>query len=189
MVRKKGSLIDIELATRNREAYERRIREAGPHMRQLRILFGLSQAEFATITGLSPGLVNKIEMGRRPLTMATVFSLCLAFHISIEQFLFHWHPEEIRAEAAKRVALMRPDTIPYQMAQTDDRQRRLAIKHVRLEFGETIPAGVTDDLLHMWYWLILSGKATADEFVTWCKGWKPSSSTLATSMKTRGKKH
>jgi transcriptional regulator with XRE-family HTH domain len=98
---------DVDLARRNREIYERLLRDSGPHIRELRILHNMSQIDFANIVGVSPTLLSKIEHGHHTPTPRTAFGICVGFHFSLEKLLSGWNPEELIAEATRRMVELR----------------------------------------------------------------------------------
>jgi transcriptional regulator with XRE-family HTH domain len=167
MTKKIVPLINMKLATRNREIYEKQLRAAGPHLKQIRTMFGLSQQTLADILGLSIGLLNKIENGRAAFTMGTAFNVCVAFHISVEQLLRGWSTEDAQAVADKLRAKILRDQIIADI-ETDE----LAAKQFRVDHPET-PAEFPSQLLAKYCADIRTGKRTVEEVVAVLKSWEP----------------
>lgn len=56
-------------------------------MRTLRKERGLSQREFATISGISFATIGEIELGKRDVRLTTLHSLATALDVSVSKLL------------------------------------------------------------------------------------------------------
>jgi transcriptional regulator with XRE-family HTH domain len=81
----------------------------GPKIRALRLKKKMGLVELGRHTGLSPGLLSKIERGRIFPTLPTLLRIALVFSVDLEHFFAGRQDEPVRAVVRRADRLRFPD--------------------------------------------------------------------------------
>lgn len=83
--------------------------EIGPRIRELRQTKNLGLVEFGAHTGLSPGMLSRIETGRLYPTLPTLLRIAMVFGVGLEHFFTQDRQRPLREVVRKTDRIRLPD--------------------------------------------------------------------------------
>lgn len=93
---------DPEFARQMVELAEEQARYIGTQLRELRARRGLTQAKIASVTGIEPANISRIEHGHFDVSTSTLWKMLAAMGSSPSDLAVEWHSTPLHADAKGR---------------------------------------------------------------------------------------